>query len=1113
MALTIACLVAGNCAYSLDIADPRVEFRSNPMDIVTATPRFSWRLVSEEPATTQADYRITVKDSNERMVWDSGKIKSDKTYGIYYSGEKLDSEESYLWEVEVTDNHGKYSKTASFFETTPEDWKGAQWIGGSSESAPFHPQYFPVFSITFDMRFEKGCKEASLIYGANDWRLLDHRKNPYGIKADKDTSYIKIQFSSDSISIYRHYYSPSDILNPRIASFKMPEGTDVSDSHSIRINSVSGKTDIIVDSLVCGTVNLNPVGNGGDYISYPVVGDVGFESPEGSAHITNFHIESFRSPHNILATLEPITVKGRVMINVPETGALRLRKQFRISKPVRRARLYATSRGIYDFYLNGKRVSDKYFNPGLTQYNRHHPYQTYDITGMLSEGDNVAGIQLNEGWWSGAVSFEPSNWNWFGNRQSLLCRIKIDYEDGTSDNIVSDTEGWKYSTHGPVRYGSLFQGEIYDARKGGLEWTSPCYDDTGWCQALEVELDGVVTDGMIGGWPLADDYSDHSLIPSNDSGVGCYETLTSKTMTEPSVGQYVYDMGQNCAGVPEITFRDLKEGQVISIRFAEVLYPENDIYGDLKGFPMVENLRGAMSQDIYISSGQPVETFSPRSTYHGYRYIEITGIDNPIALDDVKSKVLSSIESFTSGFHSSDPLLDQLVANTKYSALSNIFSIPTDCPQRNERMGWSGDVSVFAPAMTFLFDCHEFLSRHTLALRDTRDSDGAYPPIAPLGGGFGGPLWQSAGIVLPWQLYLKYGDTEIIKENYPAMKEYILMVLDRYIDKNDGHFKGTETWVDLGDWLGPQCNQNDKTLIFDSYLIYELQLMSKMAEALGFHEDSLFFQAERDKRKSFVSGSYLDTGKGVLVGRGFGPRTRTWTGPVGGLPAGFENTGHTSYAVPLALGVFDGEERRIVADRLKYLVGKPSKGDDGNEYPPYSLMTGFVGTPWILHALADNNYIYDAYSILQTKSYPSWFYPLTLGATSVWERLNSMTEEEGFGQNNSMNSFNHYAFGCVYDWLIQCCAGIKADPEEPGFKHFILNPHPDTTGWLKNASAYYCSPYGKIESSWKIGDEGYVTYEFTVPPNASATLILQDESIELKSGCHTFKRHVESLSR
>ena len=637
-----------------------------------------------------------------------------------------------------------------------------------------------------------------------------------------------------------------------------------------------------------------------------------------------------------------------------------------------------------------------------------------------------------------------------------------------------------------MRYGSLFQGEVYDARM-----EEPIH----WYPAEEVSLADVVPQGANGMWPATDDYTNFQLIGQIGNPVRENRVITAARLEEPRKGVYVYDMGQNMPGVPRVTFRGLQPGTKVVMRFAEVKYPKLPAYAGNEEMIMLENIRSAMAQDIYIAKGG-VETYQPRSTYHGYQYIEITGIPQPLPVSDVKGVVLSSVEEITAHYETSNPLLNRFFENVKWSSMANLFSIPTDCPQRNERMGWSGDLSVFSPTIAYICNSAQFMRRHFRALRDTQEPDSAFAAIAPVGGGFGGPMWQSVGIVAPYQSYVQYNDLEAIREHYPAMKAYMEMVLRKYIDPVQGHFRGNDSPGDLGDWLGFEVQKNDNSLIFDSYLAYELALMERMAKALGQTADAAYYAQQRAKRIDFINTYYIDPSTGETVGTGFGEEHSSFMGgKYGPKRKGVKIDTQTSYAIPLALGIVKESIKARFTEQLVKTVTRESVGDDGKRYPAYSLMTGFVGTPWITWALSENGRVEEAYRLLTSTGYPSWLYPVTQGATSIWERLNSMTLEDGFGGNNSMNSFNHYAFGSVTNWLMQRSLGIARDEEQPGFQHFYLQPLADPTGALRYAKGYYDSPYGRIESGWEVKADA-VDYRFVVPANTQATLRLPAKDLD-----------------
>ncbi|MBO4316292.1 MAG: family 78 glycoside hydrolase catalytic domain [Prevotella sp.] len=1099
--------VAGmNATWAFDVVLPKVEYTFEPLGIDVAQPRFSWQMSTERQGARQMAYRIVVIDEDEQQVWDSGRVASDNSVGIRYDGDSLKSCMRYRWTVEVWDDAKEHSSVSSWFETAFLDHivfddtkdENPQWIGGDERAMPFCSQYLPVFRLSGNILLDKKSKSrrAALIYGANDRRLMDANKNILGVANGKDESYIKVELEigdSNFVNIYREGYTPHDRADKPVYRLSIPSGLLSLKNryvyHHIAVESASGTTDVFFDGEKIGQVELNPLGKGGDFIAFPVVGDIGFSVPQGQkARFMRVEVKNYRVPQEVLYDTTAVYVNGKTIIYTPrEHGAVVLRTFFNTdfsSKSIRKARLYASARGIYDILINGNKVGIDYLNPGLTQYNKTMMYQTYDVTGMVREGENQFYATLNEGWWSGNITYDPSNWNLFGCRQALWAKLVITYDDGTTQEINTNPATWEYADDGPIRYGSLFQGEVYDARRVASHWER--------AEIVPLPLTKTLDDKS---FPTPSDWSQNKMVAQVGNPVRPFSTLKAQTMTEPREGVYVYDMGQNMAGVPRLTFSSLHEGQQVTMRFAEVLYPDLPSYQGKEGMMMMENIRAAMAQDIYIAKGNAVEIYQPISTYHGYRYVEITGLDNPLPLDAVEGVVLSSVDSFTTDITFDSPLLSRFFENVKWSTLANVFSIPTDCPQRNERMGWSGDLSVFSPAMSYLFNANQFLRRHLLALRDTQGDDGAFADIAPIGGGFGGPLWQSVGIVVLWQMYVQYGDTVALREHYPAMKRYVKKVFRDYINPIDNHYQATDTWKDLGDWLGFENAKNDNTMIFDCYLAYELGLMEKMAKALGEDDDATYYYNMRTKRVDFINTHYFQPTDGKTRGGGFGKGKPSRTaGYVGSRDRETVIDTQTSYAVPLGLDVLKDYYKKRVADNLVNTVRRENVGDDGKLYPPYSLMTGFVGTPWICFALSDNGYSEMAWQMLLNSQYPSWLYPVTQGATTIWERLNSMTKKDGFGKNNRMNSFNHYAFGSVVNWILQRGLGIAQDEESPAFKHFYLRPEAlrDTSS-MRSLSGCYESMYGKIESSWQVNGEN-VEYRFTIPANTSATVILPAKS-------------------
>jgi alpha-L-rhamnosidase len=555
-------------------------------------------------------------------------------------------------------------------------------------------------------------------------------------------------------------------------------------------------------------------------------------------------------------------------------------------------------------YLNGKRVGNEYFNPGLTQYNKTHTYQVFDVTSLLNKGVNAWGAWLSEGWWSGNITYSGDSWNYFGDRQSLLASLEIHYTDGSEQVIQTNPNTWKSFTDGPIRMGSFFQGEVYDARKNAeIEgWSATNFNDKNWSSAAKISLEGT---------SFALDYQGMKLVNHLDDRVTVQQVLQAKSIAEPRKGVFVYDMGQNMVGFPKIFIKNGQPGQVITLRFAEVLYPDLAEYAGQKGMIMLENIRAALAQDIHILKGGD-EYIQPRFTFHGYRYLEITGIEKAPELPQVAGIVLSSVKNISSSYETSDPLVNKLWSNITWSMRSNFLSIPTDTPARNERMGWSGDINVFSKTATMMAPVNNFMRRHLLGMRDVQRADGRFTDVAPMGGGFGGTLWGSAGIVIPWETYLQYGDKAMLAEHYPAMKRYMTFLDSKVKDGilNEGP---------LGDWLSPEGNKNDNTLFWMAYQAADLAIVSKAANVLGFTTEADNYLAQSEAKKISFNEIYVDKNhfktikSGVKTGF-MGPPNANAT-PETSDKGQLMDT-QASYAIPLALNVFNASNAPKALENL-----------------------------------------------------------------------------------------------------------------------------------------------------------------------------------------------------
>jgi alpha-L-rhamnosidase len=1151
--LAVLLFLSGCTGGSLQITNLTVEYTQTPIGIDVTRPRFGWQMQAPGDARgyEQTAYRIEVKDPSGKVVWDTEKVSDGNALAVPYEGAALQPSTRYQWNVTVWDQNQKEHTAGSWFETGLMDpelsaWSGAQWIGGGDGDLVFFSHYQLIFRLRYGLTLPQGSSKAAFVYGANDLRLMDRYKNIYQLESGPDESYIKLELDVSGVdgsagglamlNVYRAGYAPEDTPDSPLQSFRIKPSVinsgNKNETHRFDIQSAFGRITITLDDEpqffvqeesnenedfmpmfrrgpAGASVNLNPVGSGGNYIPFGMVCDMGFAVEAGQkAEFTDLEVYNDRMPNNTLFSEDlngnytgiyegRIPVQDGAYVLDGETGGLfvtanpsrnstpMLRTEFTADKNVRSARLYVTARGIYDVFLNGEKVGKDHYNPGQTQYNKSHMYQTYDVTGMVRRGGNALGAMMAEGWWSGLLSF-GSIWNHFGDRQSLLAKLVITYADGTGEIITTNDRDWKFFNEGPVIYSSLDLGEIYDAtREAAVDgWTRAGYDDSGWKQASVVPLDGTTFSGEereFNGTVTSFDFNDLKLTGQIGNSAGLFTTLTARSMEEVRDGVYVYDMGQNFVGVPRITLNNGNAGDTMILRVAEILYPDLEESGNNVGMIMTENYRAALCQDLYIMKDGP-QVFQPRFTSRGYQYIEITGIDAPLPIENVEGVTISSVLDLTADYHTSNEKVNQLWSNLVWSNIDNFLTLPTDCPQRNERMGWSGDISVFSRTATYVSNSDQFLRRHMLAMRDVQRSSGKFTDIAPIGGGFGGVLWGSAGITVPWEAYQQFKDEGLLEEHYNAMVDYI-----DYLEGTLDPETGVTTDGQLGDWLGPQNNQLGTPFLTTAYHVFDLWIMKQVAGLLGKQEDAARFGEMYRERRDFFNRTFIDEdGKtlALITGRGFGP------GPA--QPPEFRPADtQTSYAVGLALGAFDEDRIPGMAQNLAASVERKNMDDGGELRPEYSLMTGFIGTAWISKALSDNGYNEHAYKLLQNNRYPSWLYPIDQGATTIWERLNGYTVENGFGGNNSMNSFNHYSFGAVGQWMMAYSLGIQRD--EPGFKQFILQPAPDPTGEMTWAEGHYDSMYGTIYSKWELKDDNLL-YTATVPANTRATLYLPASS-------------------
>jgi alpha-L-rhamnosidase len=720
-----------------------------------------------------------------------------------------------------------------------------------------------------------------------------------------------------------------------------------------------------------------------------------------------------------------------------------LRRGFRVGGAIQQARIYATSLGVYELQLNGRRVGDQLFTPGWTSYNKRLQYQTYDVTSLLRAGENVVGAILGDGWYRGNLGFDGQR-NVYGKRLALRLQLEIRYRDGRVERVVSDTQ-WKTAT-GPILLSDIYGGETYDARRERTGWSSAGYDDRDWTAVVAL-----------------DPPSSQLLAPQSPPVRRVRELRPigiSRTGDET-----IFDLGQNFTGWVRLKVRG-QAGTTVTLRFAEVLNRDGTLYTD--------NLRRASQTDRYTLKGGAEEIYEPHFTFHGFRYVGVRGLPGTPDTATITGIALSSDLAQTGSFETSDSLLNRLQQNIVWGQRSNFLDVPTDCPQRDERLGWTGDAQVFASTAAFNMDVSGFFAKWLGDAAADQHPGGSVTWVIPnvLGGdstnGAGTAGWSDAAVVVPWTMYVAYGDRGLLERQYPSMRAWV-----EYERRQAGpDFIWQPGWQ-FGDWLALHSDDPSypgattlTDFIATAHLAHSADLVARAARALGKTDDAalyekLFQDVRTAFNREFVSAS----------------------GRVG------ENT-QTAYALAIGFNLLPDSLVPAASERLAAAI----------RYRGMHLTTGFLGTPQLLPVLSATQHFDVAYALLMQKSYPSWLYPITRGATTMWERWDGIKPDSTF-QDAGMNSFNHYAFGAVGSWMYRTIGGIELDPAAPGGKRVRIAPRPGAG--LTYARTSLETPYGTVVSSWKLDGQRFVL-DVTVPPNTTAEIKLPDSSDVVTVGSGTY---------
>ncbi|MEV2247276.1 alpha-L-rhamnosidase [Streptomyces sp. NPDC049970] len=995
-------LTARAAAGRARVTVPTVEYVSRPLGLGTRRPRMSWPVASDGTDRSQTAYQVRVATSPDRLgkpdVWDSGKVGSNRSVLVPYDGPALASRTRYHWSVRVWDSDGRVSgwSEASWWETgllEASDWS-ADWIG-----APAALTGTPALDTASWIWFPEG-DPAVEAPAATRW-FRGRVEIPEGVTRARLVMSADDGFTA-RVNGVRVAHTEAD--GPA-ENWKRPVLVDVTEhlSPGVSVIAVSATNAVAGPAGLFGVLELTTA----DGVSAAVTGADWRASDEEPAQ--DWDSGSFDdSAWAAAKVLAPLGSGPWGKVAVAYSPATQLRREFRLGrKRVARARLYSTALGLYEVSLNGRTVGEDRLAPGWTDYDKRVQYQTYDVTGLLAAGGNALGITLAAGWYAGNIAwFGPHQ---YGEQPSALAQLEVTFTDGTTQRVVSGAD-W-HAAAGPVTGADLMAGEEYDARLETDGWDRAGFDASGWLAADRV--DGVTA----------------TLVAEVDGACRVERELTTREVTEPKPGVFVFDLGQNMVGTPRLTVSG-PAGTAVRLRHAEVLNPDGTVY--------TTNLRTARATDTYTLKGGGRETYEPRFTFHGFRYVEVTGYPGRPGPEAIVGRVIHTSAPFTMDFTTDVPMLNQLHSNITWGQRGNFLSIPTDTPARDERLGWTGDINVFAPTAAYTMESARFLTKWLYDLRDAQTSEGSFTHVAPdlpnVGDGAAG--WGDAGVTVPWALYQAYGDVRVLEQSWTSMV--------RWLEYLQAHSTGLLRPADgFGDWLNIE-DETPKDVIATAYFAHSADLVARIAKVLGKDPapyTSLFGRVRDAFRTAYVSA---------------GARVKGDT--------------QTAYVLALSMDLLAETDRGPAADRLVALI----------EAKDWHLSTGFLGTPRLLPVLTDTGHTDVAYRLLTQRTFPSWGYQIDRGATTMWERWDSIRPDGSF-QDAGMNSFNHYAYGSVGEWMYANIAGIA--PGAPGFREILVRPRPG--GGVTQAEGRFDSRYGPVTTRWSKDSAGFAL-RVVLPPNTTA---------------------------
>ena len=1028
------------------------ESRITPLGMDAEKPVLSWELQDTSAGAQQTAYEIQVASNHALLaaqkpdIWDSQRVESGNSIGVVYEGPTLIPSKRYFWRVLVWGLHGKpYPPSdVSWWETglrRQENWN-AKWIGYEEPEHKYVRESGALWITNSDTEAPKGAAKT-----AHDFRL--HFEVVKAVR--RATLYVTGQHSASAwingkqilraepLPSWKNLpwrtYTVNDISKALKAGGNVLaiEVLRYSDPHDTS-TSQTPMSAVVYLEAEDGSVDLFKTGGWGWR---------GALNARGDWHAASFDDSSWKEA---IRYVPPAGGSDDSDLGSPwPTGPVKsLRRNFEVRKPILSARVYATALGAYKLSINGRSVGDDVLAPGWTDFRERAIYQAYDVTEYLQSGKNTIAALLAPGWYATPLEWFQQGYNYGQTPPALRAQLRIEYKDGSIDSVVTD-EQWKAAVS-PILSAEIYNGETYDARKLTANWDSATFDDRLWKGAEVVHP------------------HEPEIVWQYFQPIRVEKILEAKQVNSPAAGVYVFDFGQNLSGVARIRAEG-PPGTDVKLRFAEVLNPGGTLY--------VDNLRTAKATDHFILAGKGREDFQPAFTYHGFRYVEVSGLPHKPRLNDVQAVVFHTDAPFTATLKTSNAMLNQLWSNILWGQRSNFIGVPTDCPQRDERLGWTGDAQVFWRTATYNMDLTTFSRKFAADLRGTQVGTDMYGIFAPgtvsQNPGYA-TGWSDAGVIIPWTSWIQTGDQHVIEENWAGMEKYLAAIQAANAD----YLRKKNYGIPFADWLAPE-GVTPVDLIATAYWAYDATLMRQMAHAAGKTVEERKYGELFEKIKTAFDQAYVRS-----------------DGFVGGVPpppvfaSGVETKlsdkpveTQTGYVLALHMNLLPDSLRSLAAKRLV----------DRLEANHWRLGTGFLGTPYLLGALSDTGHSDIAYRLLLSTAYPSWGYLVEHGATTMWERWNG----DQMRSDPSMNSYNHYAYGAVADWIYRYAAGIDSDPAGPGFH--VLRLHPNFDKQLGSLDFSYESSYGTIHSGWTVSGN-HVTWNLTIPANSTGRLPLSKEQAE-----------------